>query len=511
MKRKKHRIPAILALLIAISAATFFFLYRVELAVPAVTLELGETVSGEPDFYLDGNEFAISRSTVDLSSVDIGATGVYEVPISHAWQHFVSTVTIQDTTPPILELKEETVYLKKGKEYGSDQFVLRAEDLSGEIFFRLCGENPSDGASVISYNQCGDYTLFIQAEDKNGNITEAEFPVTVDTAPVFSELPEYYIAVGSEVNYLEPMSAYDTVDGDLTEKITVDTSALNSNAAGEYSVFYSVTDAYGLTTTAENKIRVLEPLDLQDLINRHQINRFDQTIVGAPNPYDGGVYLGNDINAVLEALEPAVVCLKYDYSNGGWSRGSAFIIEITDEDVILCTNAHVAGNHKTMNAYFYEGTGVRAEIIGKAGKSCTEDDIAFARIKQADIPREVFDTLQTIHINEAYWEKLANQPNLEIGMRCILPDGSVWNEKTGKLLYKETQMEEYEDYGTLSQIGFHMVGGVSGSAIVDGYGNLVAMATSTVKMNAKDTYWAVNLEHILDAYVEILGYKPNYQ
>ena len=112
-------------------------------------------------------------------------------------------------------------------------------------------------------------------------------------------MQDYYLAVGSEIDYLDGLTAWDEHDGDLTDKIVVDTSEIHMEEAGEYKVFYSVTDEYGFESTITNTLHVYEKPDLQQLINTHQINRKDQTIIGAYNLYDGFVYDEDNIDFVL--------------------------------------------------------------------------------------------------------------------------------------------------------------------------------------------------------------------
>lgn len=61
--------------------------------------------------------------------------------------------------------------------------------------------------------------------------------------------------------YIEPgASAYDSIDGDLSDKIVI-TGEVNTNKAGTYTITYSVTNSLGQTTTAERKVHVFKVND----------------------------------------------------------------------------------------------------------------------------------------------------------------------------------------------------------------------------------------------------------
>ena len=510
-KKKIILISSITTVMIIVALATGFFSYRVKLVTPASMVELGDEVSVDPFDYLEGFKFAVERSEIDISEVDNFKVGAYEVNIKHAWQNFTVSVTIQDTTPPELNVKEDVQYLLNSQTYIIDEFVNSAKDLSGnvETVIRL---NDSISTDRVSFTKNGNYKVIIIATDINDNYTVKSVDVIVDTPPEFGgEMPDYYLAVGSEIDYLDGLTAWDEHDGDLTDKIVVDTSEIHMEEAGEYKVFYSVTDEYGFESTITNTLHVYEKPDLQQLINTHQINRKDQTIIGAYNLYDGGVYEEDNIDFVLEEMTPAFVCLRYSYSNGGYSRGSGYIVEINEDEIIICNNEHVVHGYKTMDVYFYDGTKAKADIVSTGGGTCTEVDIAFAKVSRDQLTEEFMDTLKTVHIDEGYWTNLPKNPNISAGVRCVLTEGKVWHEKTGKLTVKKDIMcEQWRKYGLISHVTVQLIPGVSGSAILDGHGNLVAMAVGHGKVDGVQKYFAITLDNIIKIYEKYIGHKPNY-
>ncbi|EUJ41597.1 immunoglobulin-like domain-containing protein, partial [Listeria rocourtiae] len=61
------------------------------------------------------------------------------------------------------------------------------------------------------------------------------------------------------VGWLENAHAQDTVDGDITDKITYDASQADLTTAGNYPVTYSVTNSNNKTTTTTVNLQVIAP------------------------------------------------------------------------------------------------------------------------------------------------------------------------------------------------------------------------------------------------------------
>ncbi len=514
-KRKKYVAPIIFLVLICCSVG-FYFFNRVELRADEFVVELGSEISQEPVTYLKGTDFATSYGTVDISQVDPAKVGDYPIEISRGLEKYRTTLIIEDTTAPNMVLKTP-IYLQKGCDYEADAFVASTEDISGEVNVSIKRTGQEKWNDVISYYRCGTYEVDVLAEDASGNQTIFSTKILVDTPPEFAtkEFHDYYVAVGSEVDLMDGISAFDDVDGDVTGDVLVDDSALKLDAPGEYEVVYSVTDDYGLTNTASNVIHVYEKEALQELINTHKIDRHAQTIYGALNLYDGGIYENLDAEALLEAVEPAIVVLcKGDYANRapGSSRGSGYIIEINDTDVIICTNAHVVCSYKTMDAYFHDGTKIPCEVIGKRKQpTISQQDVAFVKVPRADIPEEVFDTLQTIHIDKGYWDGLGETENIALSLRALNCNGTIWKDVNGELCYRKRQVVDLPKYGDMTEISCKLIPGMSGSAVIDSEGRLIGMASLVTWPNGVKRYWAVSLDEVLIGYDEVIGGTVNYK
>ena len=504
--KKKIRLLCTGMLLFCLGAVCFCLVYRVECVQTTVVVELGETVSDNPADYFSGFDFAVKQGTVDIKHVNENRPGDYEIKLSHGWQRFRCRVTVQDTVAPQLLVSDKPIYLKNGAEYAAEDFVEAVEELSGKVSFEISRTDWNVWDETVSFHQNGTYEVKIAGVDRSGNRAEEMVTVIVDRAPTFAELPEYYVAVGSKADYLEGVSAYDETDGDVTGQIAVDTTALTTETAGEYSIFYSVSDTHGLTETTEHTVHVMEPLKLQDMINRHEINRFDQKIVGAPNVHDAGVYEDVEIPELLEIMEPTMVCLRRE-TEDGYSRGSGFIIDITEEELIICTNHHVVRESSVLDAYFYDGT----KAVANRVDSKEMPDIGFVSVELSKLPGNFADTLRTVHIDKGVWDKLEDNDGTQLGMRTINKNGKVWQDKEGELLQKSMVYLGALSKGESMEVSIELYNGASGSAVLDGCGNLIGMAAFITGEDEDARNWCVPLEPILTYFEEVFGRPVHYQ
>lgn len=504
---KKVKIILILAIVCFVLAAagvTFYFCYRVEQVTDRMIVELGDEVSEDLFDYITGMDWAVERSKLDLSGVKQDCIGEYEAVLTHGWQKFSYEIVIRDTTPPELVLKEEQLYLKVGDGYPVGFFVMGAEDISGSVVLSLSA--PKSTAEVegqVSFAECGTFNVGVVAEDSSGNFTRDYVEVVVDTAPTIMGMTEYYMATGSEVDYLAGITAEDTVDGDVSDTLTVNLDRLDVNTAGDYEIIYTAVDDYGLVTEAPCMVHVMEKPDLQETINTHQINRHDNVIVGAYNLYDAGYYPEDNVDFIREVMEPAIVVVQIP----SVSRGSGFILDISDEYVLICTNYHVVKKHEQVTIYFHEGSQESGTVIA----TDKTNDIALIEVPRTNISEELMDTLITVHINMGYWQELENNESVSLCFRCLNENGTIWKEKDGIMLEKEGVSELLKGV-VMTKADLNVFSGSSGSAIFDGYGNLIAMIRGYEYRDGKNVWdWGVRLPDILALYELTMGRQLNYQ
>src|SRR5690606_8680741 len=105
----------------------------------------------------------------------------------------------------------------------------------------------------------GDYTVTYSVTDSHGNTASANrtVRVTPNNPPSITLLGDNPQLILQGSPYVEQgATANDPEDGDLTDQIVTDSSAVDTNTPGDYTVTYSVTDTDGNNDIAERIVRV---------------------------------------------------------------------------------------------------------------------------------------------------------------------------------------------------------------------------------------------------------------
>ncbi len=496
--RGKAVFLAALFLLAAGGLYFYFHIYRVEPAFAEKTYEYGDAVSRDIADYLTGTDWSVHLGELDLSEVDETETGTYEAVVHHGRKQFVYRIVIQDTVPPEILWRDDQVYLATERDYATEDVIagLRDADREAESFFLEEG----DALEEIRFDRTGEYTLEIGARDRAGNQASGELRVIVDTPPSLTGIRDFYLVPGSRPDYREAVAASDDVDGNLTETIRIDDSDVELDQAGSYTLRYVAEDSYGLETVEETLVMVASPDDIQELIGKRMIDYRSDCILGAPNIYDGGVSEREDMEGTLEYMRPALVHLYHGLGRGGYSSGSGYIVEIAEDAVYICTNSHVVEKYEDWDIYFYDGT----KLPGKQVGISEVYDVGVARVDREDVPEELLERLMTVHIDRTYWEGLDDQ-DIELALERIDKEGGLIHKTTGNLI-KIKQDFDWYDQREHTEVTIELVHGDSGSAVLDGYGNLVGMAFAYSVDPVR--FWCVPLDGILECYEEITGREP---
>lgn len=222
------------------------------------TLELGDTLEKE-DILMNAEKDADLLDQLELDKINAGGVGSYTLTSTEDGQTCTCQVTVQDTTPPELVLKDVSIYLNG--QAGKDSFIESVSDVSGTVTTRLL--------TTLNRGTYGSQTVTIEAEDAYGNVTKQEAMLHVvhdTTAPVFSGMSAMKVEKNSTPDYLTGVSAYDGKDGYV--EVTCDDSKVDLTAAGTYYVVYSATDKSGNTATYKRKVEVKhDAADTTALVN----------------------------------------------------------------------------------------------------------------------------------------------------------------------------------------------------------------------------------------------------
>ncbi|MBO4883607.1 MAG: trypsin-like peptidase domain-containing protein [Lachnospiraceae bacterium] len=460
------------------------------------TYELGSDISEDASDYIDAGFFARHLAIADFSLVDKTRPGKYPMCVIYFGKVFSYDIIIRDTIVPEITLKEGPFYFLPGTKLQPSDFIESVKD--ADALLNISFDTEFIEAGALSCREMREYSARIMVEDSSGNTSIAVTDYLVDDAPVISGITDFYISSGSEPDILRYVSAFDHLDGDLTDslEITFDTEEFPEN--GEVGITYKVTDSCGFTTT-ETGTAYFDSADaIQEMICERTISRADYNIIGAYNAYDHGLFEEGDMAETLDGVMHSLVHLRVCKDDGSSTIGSGFIAEITDTDIYIVTNRHVVGNYKEADVYFIGGMCVPgANVVG-----CAEEyDIAVVKVSKKLLP-ELFDTsLTTVHIDMTYWEELDAQP-IELAIEVADELGNIERIRYGSLVKKLQTFPFFEPF-IETEMTLTLRAGDSGSAVFDSEGRLIAMAFAYSVAPERD--WAVPLNEIVDGYKEITG------
>lgn len=199
-----------------------------------VTVELGVPMPSVKKFmtqYADEEKAAL---VTPETKIDLSKTGVQQIELSHGGKTETVSLTIVDTTPPILRLQDVSADI--GTELTPEDFVQDVTDFSEvTLSFAKPLEIPEG---------YGDVSVDVIATDESGN--ETKRTCTLSYVWMRSELT---LELGSSVSKGDILMNAEK-DGDLLDQAALD--ALTTAAVGTYPI--SATTADGKTGTCQVKV-----------------------------------------------------------------------------------------------------------------------------------------------------------------------------------------------------------------------------------------------------------------
>ena len=255
----------------------------------------------------------LDNTVLDFSDVDMSKVGDYTATITYDKTSLTFTVEVQDTTAPVGTLVNEIAEFQTGDEVKAADLVAGVEDAQDvtvefvtstleSVDFdteaqaegasedadteatdetaeeasdegaenaeeAVQGEadttedvNDEETAEAHTFDGAGKYEIVIRLTDASGNKTELTQRIIVadpdTTDPEIKGVKNRTVYVGGTVDYLKGVTATDDVDGDVTDKISVDSSAVDTKKAGTYTVTYTVSDTAGNEAVKEAKLTV---------------------------------------------------------------------------------------------------------------------------------------------------------------------------------------------------------------------------------------------------------------
>lgn len=267
----------------------------------SVTVELGKEDGIKVTDILDVSKDKAKDVKVDTKKVNFYKEGKYDATLTYNKKEYKVTVKIKDTVAPEATAKE-SITVQTGTAVHVTDCLAAVTEASGNIKaeFETKPETAqgtettestesTDKSSVsssesteatdtqsqaiavgdvnlssndeITYVTAGDYDNNIVVTDDAGNETKVPVKISVINAPTINGVTDKTITVGDTIDYMAGVTATDGKGADITSSVQVDSSAVNTGAAGTYQATYTVVDSNGLHNSAVSNITVNAPTE----------------------------------------------------------------------------------------------------------------------------------------------------------------------------------------------------------------------------------------------------------
>ncbi len=323
------------------------------------------------DIYIELGATAVDDVDDDVSG-DIVISGVVNtaVPGSYAVTYNVSdaagnaatpvvrTINVHDVVAPVITLQganPQTVnagaaYLELG--------ATAVDDVDGDISGNIVID-----ASVVNSAVPGSYIVTYDVSDVAGNAAvqvERTVNVVDATAPVITLMGSNPLSLNVGDTYTDPgATAFDSIDGDISNIIVVDASAVDTSQAGSYSVTYNVTDAAG--NQADEVVRIVNVVyvDITPPVITLLGDNPMTLIVGEPyselgataqDDFDGDISGDIVIDATaVNTLQPGFYNVTYNVSDAAGNAASEVVRTVDVVDVNAPVITLLGDNPLTLN------------------------------------------------------------------------------------------------------------------------------------------------------------------
>lgn len=259
----------------------------------SVTVELGKEDGIKVTDVLDVSKDKAKDVKIDTKKVNFYKEGKYDATLTYDKKEYKVTVKVKDTVPPEVTAKTD-IQAEAGTPVHISDCIDKIVEASGNVEAKFetkpdskdaaatettesaskadntentekayssttaLGDVALNGNDEVIYADKGDYDNCVVVSDAAGNKTKTEVKIHILGKPSLTGVTDKTVNVGDTVDYMTGVSSVGDRGEDLTGAIKVDSSAVNTNAAGTYQVTYSVTEPNGYTQTATCKVTVNE-------------------------------------------------------------------------------------------------------------------------------------------------------------------------------------------------------------------------------------------------------------
>lgn len=249
-----------------------------------------DEVDSSPDLTIiacDGNaEIAKGGKSIVFKETGDYTVGVMAADESRNSAKEKIVVRIINSNIPELKISEKIITLADtDKDVDYSNYVSAKSRVYGDMT-----EEVAIDSSEVKYGFPGKYKVRYSVTDRDGNKKEAAMDVVIKdtTAPVIAAFSTEIVLMegDNKPDYLSGVTAEDGYEGDLTEKVTVDDSAVDYNKAGTYTILYTVADAAGNVAKQEAKVTVrekpveravpVEDAPAQEVVEQEPVEEFEE-------------------------------------------------------------------------------------------------------------------------------------------------------------------------------------------------------------------------------------------
>lgn len=181
-----------------------------------------------------------------------------------------------DTIDPVVTLLGNSPMLVALNQPFNDPGATATDNIDGDL--------PVTVGGAVNTAFLGFYFVSYTATDSSGNVggrlrvVQVINDVTPPALTLLGDNP-LEIEIGTDFATVDPgVEAIDNVDGDISDQVTVDTSGLNTNVVGTYTVTYQVTDSSGNVNTIDRDVNVVDPAPITGITDSEA--EFTLTLLG---------------------------------------------------------------------------------------------------------------------------------------------------------------------------------------------------------------------------------------
>ncbi len=243
-----------------------------------VTIEAGESCPGAEAFLKWENKNASLVSEVNEGTV-FHHVGDYDVIVRVYGRNVASVLHVRDTAAPEVVTRDVTIF--GGENAEIEDFVADIRDAT-PFSVRFVREPDCVTAGVS--------TVLLEVQDEGGNVTaaEARLEVIYDTQPpVIHGVGELTMTAGGSISYKKGVTVTDDYDQEV--QLNVDTSAVDTSRAGDYTVVYTAADNAGNKASVSTVLHV-KPVTIdtvtEEIINAEADKLLAQLLTDSMSQYE---------------------------------------------------------------------------------------------------------------------------------------------------------------------------------------------------------------------------------